>query len=125
MATKQKGNAFLVRFLFGNAFFLEVFIMDFFPATELERRYVNTTTAIIIVLAVLVLILVVVSIILLRLYLKNRKRLQQLGLGNVKLSNSDLSDSELRVLSEYRELDEQGKELVNNTIKTLNSKSNK
>ena len=40
----------------------------------------------------------------------------------VKQNDTALTESELRVLLEYRKLDEQGKELVNNTIKTLNSK---
>ena len=99
--------------------------MFIFPANELERRYVNTTTAIIVVLAVLVVILVAVSITLLCLYLKNRKRLQQLEQRNIEPSSTDLSDNEVQVLLEYRKLNEQGKELVKNTIQTLNSKSNK
>ncbi len=97
--------------------------MDFFPATELERQYVNTTTTIIVVLAVLVVVLIAVSIVLLYLYLKRRKRLQQLELQTFEPSRNDLSESELQVLTEYRKLDEQGKELVNNTIQTLNSKN--
>ncbi|MCI8988812.1 MAG: hypothetical protein HFK05_03550 [Clostridia bacterium] len=97
--------------------------MDFFPHTELERQYVNTTTTIIVVLAVAVVVLIAVLITLLFLYLKSRKRLQQLELRTFEPSRNDLSENELQVISEYRELDEQGKELVNNTIQTLNSKN--
>ncbi len=97
--------------------------MDFFPHTELERQYVNTTTTIIVVLAVAVVVLIAVLITLLFLYLKSRKRLQQLELQSFEPSRNDLSENELQVISEYRKLDGQGKELVNNTIQTLNSKN--
>ncbi len=97
--------------------------MDFFPDTELERQYVNTTTTIIVVLAIIIVVLVAVLITLLIVYLKARKRLQQLELQTVALTSTNLSDNELYVISEYRKLDTQGKELVNNTIQTLNSKN--
>lgn len=95
--------------------------MEFFPDTELERHYVNTTTTIIVVLAIVIVVLIAVLITLLFVYLKTRKRLQQSELHTVEPTNTDLSDKELHVISEYRKLDTQGKELVNNTIQTLNS----
>ena len=95
------------------------------PLQENYHNDFDTNTIIIVILAILVVILFAVLITLLYLNLKNRKRLQQLKIRNVEFANTDLSDNEKKVLSEYRKLDQQGKELVHNTIQTLNSKSNK
>lgn len=110
-----------MRFLSGTHFLLRgIFVMDFFPDTELEQQYVNTTTTIIIVLAVLLVLLIVFVITLLLLYLKNRKRLQQLKLSEFEPFSNDLLDGEKEIIAEYRKLDTQSKVLIKNTMQKLN-----
>ena len=98
---------------------------------SVEPVYDDRSTAMIImvivicVLAVLCIILVMDLMIFLYLWLENRHSKKD-NERSVDIKNDEqLTENELQVISEYRELDEQGKELVNNTIQTLNSKAHK
>lgn len=45
--------------------------------------------------------------------------------SSIQANDGQVTESEKQVISEYRKLDSAGKELVNSTIQTLNSKVNK
>ncbi len=91
---------------------------------SVEPVYDDRSTAMII-MVIVICVLAVLCIIFLYLWLENRHSKKD-NERSVDIKNDEqLTENELQVISEYRELDEQGKELVNNTIQTLNSKAHK
>lgn len=78
------------------------------------------------IMVVIICALLLLTIIFLYLWLENRSSKKEDEKRNENSLNdvSHLTESELQVISGYRKLDNAGKELVNNTIQTLNSKIN-
>lgn len=92
---------------------------------SVEPVYDDRSTAML-VMVVIICVLLLLTIIFLYLWLENRHRKKDNENCNENtINDSQFTESELLVISEYRKLDNQGKELVNSTIQTLNSKMNK
>lgn len=91
---------------------------------SVEPVYDDRSTAMII-MVIVICVLAVLCIIFLYLWLENRHSKKD-NERSVDIKNDEqLTEIELQVISEYRKLDKQYKELVNNTIQTLNSKAHK
>lgn len=91
---------------------------------SVEPVYDDRSTAMII-MVIVICVLAVLCIIFLYLWLENRHSKKD-NERSVDIKNDEqLTEIELQVISEYRKLDKQHKELVNNTIQTLNSKAHK
>ena len=127
MATKRKEMRFWCVSFWKRIFYCEVFIMhllaDNVPSITppLQENYHNnfdTTAILIFIIFCFVLLVLIVAVCF---WLSKRRSNNKNNI--VKQNDTALTESELRVISEYRKLDEKGKELVNNTIQTLNSKN--
>lgn len=95
-------------------------LSDYTP--PVKPVYDDRSTAMI-VMVVIICCLIALCILFLYLWLENRHNKKD-NERSVDIKDIEqLTENELQVLSEYRKLDEQGKELVNNTIQTLNSKN--
>lgn len=88
---------------------------------ELFEICIMATFSIVIILLIFTLFITILLCILFSKYSKDSKNKINQDYG---ITNINLADKEQQLLLGYRKLDDNSKELVENTIKTLNYKSN-
>ena len=74
-----------------------------------------------IIIGILIFIIVVLMFAILYLYLKADKYKTKENAENVRLNNAELSEEERQIITEFRKLTDQEKQILNDTIKTFNN----